>query len=129
LNLQLRQRIIYLYTEESKMVKIVNNYLYFGNESIAGSALLITEDDEVLFDLPEMFEHYYVASLYRTRDGVKGRASSALKELCNWADTNEKNLVLCPVASGDLTQRELVSWYNRNGFKWAACGYMVRFFS
>ena len=63
-------------------------------------------------------------------DRNKGTGTELLNSIVNWADTNNKPLVLVPAAQpdaalGGLTQEQLKKWYAKNGFE-DRVDYMVR---
>jgi len=58
--------------------------------------------------------------------GEPGHASEVLDKLCEKADAAGWNIVLCPIASGRLGQKELIGWYERRNFQNTGTGYMIR---
>ena len=86
------------------------------NESVLGGLRRIAEDDDIASEYPNRVGAVMLTGLDRQDGGQKGRASDVLKALTAWADKNNERLVLMPAASGDLTQADLVKWYERNGF-------------
>ena len=96
------------------------------NESVLGGLRRITEDDDIASDYPSRNGAVMLTGLDRQAEGEKGRASDALQALTKWADTNNEKLVLMPSASGELSQSDLTSWYERNGFVTQSDGAMER---
>jgi len=96
--------------------------MIFSNKHAVASVKIIEEDDDLAY------EGYYpsFAVLSGINSTGKGYASGVLMQVCQWADSEGYRLVLCPVASGNLSQAELIAWYERNGFKQDEAGMMVR---
>jgi len=96
--------------------------MIFSNKQAVAGVKVIEEDDDLAY------EGYYpgFAVLSGINSTGKGYASEVLRAVCQWADSKGHRLVLCPIASGELGQDALVSWYERNGFKQDEAGMMVR---
>ena len=75
----------------------------------------IEEDDDISLEYPSRVGAVMITGIDRQAEGQKGRASEVLKAMTDWADTNNKQLVLMPAASGDLKKDNLIDWYSRNG--------------
>jgi hypothetical protein len=96
------------------------------NESVLAGTKGITADSDMGEDYPSRVGAVMITGIDRQAGGQKGRASEVLKTMTDWADANNKQLVLMPAASGDLKKDDLISWYSRNGFVQESDGAMVR---
>ena len=96
------------------------------NESVLAGTKGITADSDMGEDYPSRVGAIMITGIDRQAGGQKGRASEVLKTMTDWADANNKQLVLMPAASGDLKKDDLISWYSRNGFVQESDGAMVR---
>lgn len=97
-----------------------------GNESVSASLRVIREDDDIALDEPERVGAVLLQNIDRVAGGKPGRATDVLRQITDWADSNNKPLVLMP--SGDIagSRNELIKWYGRNGFVVEPDGAMVR---
>ena len=96
--------------------------MIFSNKQAVASVKVIGEDDDLA--LEGYFPGFAVLSGINSTG--KGHASEVLRAVCQWADSEGCRLVLCPVASGELSQEALVSCYERNGFRQDDAGMMIR---
>ena len=97
-----------------------------GNESVLINAREIKEDDDIALEDESRVGAIMISTIDKVRDGKPGRASAALKEMTDWADANNKRLVLMPSGSIAGSKDNLVAWYERNGFVQDFDGAMVR---
>ena len=96
--------------------------MIFSNQNAVASVKEIDEDDDLA--LEGYYPKYWVlSSIQADRPGY---SSSLLDEVCLAASAAGQSIVLCPIASGRLGQQDLLSWYERRGFKTTDDGYMVR---
>lgn len=96
------------------------------NESVVAGMHLIEEDDDLALEDDKLIGSVHIGNIYRTADGSKGRASELLRAITKWADSHGYTLTLYPCASGDLSQQNLIAWYERNGFHTTFGGLMIR---
>lgn len=99
----------------------------FSNRAVLVSAHRLSEDDDLVLEYPELENAVHVASVMRLAGADSGLASEALRQATDWADRSGEVLSLVAHASGPLTQEQLVSWYQRNGFEIASGKLMVRY--
>jgi hypothetical protein len=97
-----------------------------GNESVLINAREIKEDDDIALEDESRVGAIMISTIDKVREGKPGRASAALKEMTDWADANNKRLVLMPSGSIAGSKDNLVAWYERNGFVQDFDGAMVR---
>ena len=96
--------------------------MIFSNKGAVASVREVDEDDDLA--LEGYYPKYWVlSSIQADRPGY---SSSLLDEVCLVASAVGQSIVLCPIASGRLGQQDLLSWYERRGFKTTDDGYMVR---
>ena len=99
---------------------------YASNESVAASLRVIQEDDDIAFEYPARVGGIMLQGIQRVAEGKQGRATDVLKSIVNWADANNKPLVLMPAGEISCDRGALVSWYNRHGFVTQSDGAMVQ---
>jgi hypothetical protein len=106
--------------------KTVSSKRPTGNESVLINAREITADDDIALEDESRVGAIMISTIDKVRDGKPGRASAALKEMTEWADANNKRLVLMPSGNIAGSKDNLVAWYERNGFVQDSDGAMVR---
>lgn len=97
-----------------------------GNESVLINSRVIEADDDIALEDESRVGAIMVSNIDRVYDGRAGRASAALKEMTDWADANNKRLVLMPSGNIAGSKDNLVAWYERNGFVQDFDGAMIR---
>lgn len=108
------------------MIRQTDNRFIFGNESVLGSARFLTEDDDLIWDFPELLGAILVQSINRLYNGQPGRATQAMQELLAFADQHRHSICLCVASAGPLSNDDLINWYSRLGFKQIATYIMLR---
>ena len=101
-----------------------------GDPLASASFRTLDEDDDIALGSDESLNGATFISGIDVRERNKGLGSKLLKAILDWADTNNKTLVLVPSAQfdsalGGLNQEQLREWYTRNGFE-DRVDYMVR---
>lgn len=86
------------------------------NESVLAGLRVLSEDDDLVDDYPELRGAILVSSISRQHDGIRGRATEVLKTILNHATRNSKAVFLIPASGGELTTEQLAEWYARHGF-------------
>lgn len=112
--------------ERAPSVKFTGKQGYASNESVSASLREIEQDDDIALEFEDRVGSVLLQGIDRTAGGKKGRATAVLKEITNWADANNKPLVLMPSGQIDGSKDELKAWYERNGFVVEPDGAMVR---
>lgn len=112
--------------ERAPSVKFTGKQGYASNESVSASLREIEQDDDIALEFEDRVGSVLLQGIDRTAGGKKGRATAVLKEITNWADANNKPLVLMPSGQIDGSKDELKAWYERNGFVVQPDGAMVR---
>lgn len=88
------------------------------NESVTAGLRILTEDDDIVEEYPELLSAILITGINLQHDGLpnSGRASNVLSSIVRYADINGYNLVLQAASSGRLTTSQLKAWYKRYGF-------------
>lgn len=107
-------------------VKFTGNTGYASNESVSASLRTIEEDDDIALHDESRVGAVMLQGIDRIAEGKKGRATDVLQSITNWADANNKSVVLMPSGNIGGSKEALVSWYERNGFVKQSDGAMVR---
>jgi len=119
-------------TFESKPARVNDRGAYLpsvtkGQEPLATAGFKVLDEDNDLSD--DLIGATMITGI-DVANRNKGAGTKLLSAITNWADTNDKTLVLVPAAAfdselGGLTQEQLKDWYARNGFE-DRVDYMVR---
>jgi GNAT superfamily N-acetyltransferase len=83
----------------------------------------LTEADDAYDDVGEAV--FITGMDVNPKERGKGTGSRLLYKITEWADKKNKRLALMPAASGGLSQKQLIEWYKRNGFREVG-DYLVR---
>lgn len=102
------------------------NSFMFCNSSVLVAGRVLNADDDLVLEHEELLGAGHITSVLRT-DKVSGAASAVLKQATDWADREGLHLSLIAHAGVGLTQAQLVSWYQRNGFEIASGNLMIRY--
>lgn len=119
-------------TFESKPARVNDRGAYLpsvtkGQEPLATAGFKVLDEDNDLSD--DLIGATMITGM-DVANRNKGAGTKLLSAITNWADTNDKTLVLVPAAQpdaslGGLNQEQLKDWYARNGFE-DRVDYMVR---
>lgn len=86
------------------------------NESVLASLRILSGDEDLVDDCPELDGAILVSSINRQHNGVRGRATEVLKIILNHAIYNNKPVFLQPASGGEIPTQQLREWYARHGF-------------
>jgi hypothetical protein len=112
--------------ERAPSIKFTGKQGYASNESVSASLREIEQDDDIALEFEDRVGSVLLQGIGRTAGGKEGRATAVLEEITNWADANNKPLVLMPSGQIEGSKDALKSWYERNGFVVQPDGAMVR---
>lgn len=92
------------------------------NESVLAGLQTVDEDSDIALEYPQLTGAILISNIERQAEGTAGRATEVLKSITDWADANNKLLVLTAAASKSelMGQKGLEDWYKRNGFEFVA---------
>ena len=76
-------------------------------------------ESRTIADLVELAPNYYLVIRINVPKGSRGRGlgSKVLREMLGDADLEGATLEIHPMPSGGLTRKQLISWYERYGFR------------